>query len=151
MPVIFDNLSGYDSHVFIKQLGKSKGNINCIPNNEEKCISFSKTILPDDVEDNFKDRIEIRYIDSFKFMASSIDSLSKNLSREQFREMRKVFEDDTDLFIRKGVYPYDYIDNFERFNETGLPPAKEFYSRLNDSNVNVKDYKHAQKYGDTLI
>ena len=37
------------------------------------------------------------------------------------------------------------MDNFERFNETELPPLKEFYSRLNDSNVDVKDYEHAQK------
>ena len=101
--------------------------------------------MPDDVEDNHKNRIEIRYIDSFKFMASSIDSLSKNLSREQFREMSKVFEEDTDLLIRKGVYPYYYMDNFERFNETELPPAKEFYSRLNDSNIDVEDYDHAKK------
>ena len=78
-------------------------------------------------------------------MALSIDSLSQNLSREQFREMNKVFEEDTDLLIRKGVYPYDYKDNFERFNETELPSIKEFYSRLNDSNVDVKDYEHAQK------
>ena len=74
VPVIFHNLSGYDSHLFIKQLGKSKGSINCIPNNEEKYISFSKTILPDDAEDNYKNRIEVRFIDSFKFMASSINS-----------------------------------------------------------------------------
>ena len=144
VPVIFHNLLGYDSHLFIKQLGKSKGNINCIPNNEEKYISFSKTILPDDAEDNYKNKIEVRYIDSFKFMASSIDSLSKNLVRKQFREMNKVFEGDTDLLIRKGVYPYDYMDN-RRFIETELPPAKEFYSRLYDSNVDPKDYKHAQK------
>ena len=89
--------------MFIKQLGKSQGNINCIPDNEEEYISFSKTILPDGVEDNYKNRIEVRYIDSFKFMASSIDSLSKNLSRELFREMNNVFENDTDLLIRKGV------------------------------------------------
>ena len=76
-------------------------------------------------------KIELKsnIIDSFKFMASSIDSLSKNLSREQFREMSKVFEDETDFLIRKGVYPYDYMDIFERFNETELPPIKEFYSR----------------------
>ena len=40
-PVVFHNLSGYDSHLFIKNLGFSEGNINCIPNNEEKYISFS--------------------------------------------------------------------------------------------------------------
>ena len=131
--------------MFIKHLGKSQGSINCISNNEEKYISFSKTILPEGVEDNYKTRIEARYIDSFKFMASSIDSVSKNLSGEQFREMNNVFDGDTDFLIRKGVYPYDYMDNFERFNETELPPVNEFYSRLNDSNEDVKDYEHAQK------
>ena len=59
--------------------------------------------------------------------------------------MNNVFEGDTDLLIRKGVYPYDYMDNFERFNETVLPPMYEFNSRLYDSNVDVKDYEHAQK------
>ena len=86
VPVIFHNVSGYDSHFFIKQFDKSKGNINCIPNNEEKHTSSSKKVLLDDVEDIYENRIEIRYMDSFKFMASSIDSLSKNLSKEQFRK-----------------------------------------------------------------
>ena len=35
-PVFFHNLSGYDSHLFVTKLGKSKGDITCIPNNEEK-------------------------------------------------------------------------------------------------------------------
>ena len=44
IPVVFHNLSGYDSHLFIKNLGVSEGKINCIPTNEEKYISFSKEI-----------------------------------------------------------------------------------------------------------
>ena len=108
VPVIFHNLSGYDSHLFIKQLGKSHESINCIPNDDEKYISFSKSLAVDDK------KFEIRFIDSFKFMASSLDALCKNLSREQFREMNKVFEGDIDLLIRKGVYPYDYMDNFDK-------------------------------------
>ncbi|XP_072018277.1 uncharacterized protein [Amphiura filiformis] len=46
-PVFFHNLSGYDSHLFIKNLGKTEGEIDCIPNNEEKYISFSKKIVVD--------------------------------------------------------------------------------------------------------
>ena len=43
-PVVFHNLSGYDSHLFIKNLGFSQGKIDCIPNNEERYISFTKSI-----------------------------------------------------------------------------------------------------------
>ena len=74
-PVIFHNLSGYDAHLFVKNLGKSEGNIKCIPNNEEKYISFSKEIVVGEYEkDGKKHEIkhEIRFLDSFKFMASSL-------------------------------------------------------------------------------
>ena len=45
IPVVFHNLSGYDSHLFIKNLGYTDGNIDCIPNNEEKYISFTKNTV----------------------------------------------------------------------------------------------------------
>lgn len=44
LPVVFYNLQGYDSHLFIKQLSKTKGGLNFIPSTEEKHISFSKKI-----------------------------------------------------------------------------------------------------------
>ena len=84
-PVIFHNLSGYDAHLFIKNLGVTKGNINCIPNNEEKYISFTKQILVDTFTNKegklVEVRRDIRFIDSFKFMASSLDNLSSNLTK----------------------------------------------------------------------
>ena len=46
-PVVFHNLSGYDSHLFIKTLGNSEGNISCIPNNDENYISFTKQVILD--------------------------------------------------------------------------------------------------------
>ena len=45
--VVFHNLSGYDSHLFIKTLGNSEGDIFCIPNNEENYISFTKQVIVD--------------------------------------------------------------------------------------------------------
>ena len=45
IPVVFHNLSGYDSHLFIKNLGFTDGTIDCIPNNEEKYISFTKNTV----------------------------------------------------------------------------------------------------------
>ena len=46
-PVVFHNLSGYGSHLFIKTLGNSEGDISCIPNNEENYISFTKQVIVD--------------------------------------------------------------------------------------------------------
>ena len=95
-------------------LDKSEGNIKCIPN-EEKYISFSKDVVggsfinKDGKEVHIKN--ELRFHDSFKFMASSPDSLVANLSLEKLRENMKVFKDNIDLVTRKGVYPYDYMDS----------------------------------------
>ena len=51
IPVFFHNLSGYDSHLFIKKLGSPNENMDCIPNNEEKYISFSKNIKVGEYKD----------------------------------------------------------------------------------------------------
>ena len=49
------------------------------------------------------------------------------------------------LLLRKGVYPYEYMDSWERFNETSLPPKTSFYSELNLEDISDKDYLHVQK------
>ena len=54
------------------------------------------------------------------------------------------------LLLRNGVYPCEYMDNWERFNETMLPPKKSFYSELNLEDISNEDYKHAQKIWDTF-
>ena len=46
------------------------------------------------------------------------------------------------LLLRKGVYPYEYMDNCERFNETSLPNKESFYSSLNMENIDDIDYRH---------
>ena len=46
------------------------------------------------------------------------------------------------LLLRKGVYPYEYMDNWERFNETSLPNKESFYSSLNMENIDDIDYRH---------
>ena len=76
-PVVFHNLYGYDSHLFIKNLGFTAGNIDCIPNNEERYISFTKNIEVGSYmnsEGETKPKYhKIRFIDSFKFMAASLE------------------------------------------------------------------------------
>ena len=47
------------------------------------------------------------------------------------------------MLLRKGVYPYEYMDNWERFNETSLPNKESFYSNLNMENIDEIDYRHS--------
>ena len=49
------------------------------------------------------------------------------------------------LLLRKGVYPYEYMDNYERFNDESLPNKEYFYSELNKVGITDEDHKHAQK------
>ena len=52
--------------------------------------------------------------------------------------------------LRKGVYPYEYMDSWNRFNETSLPNKKDFYSCLNMENVTGIDYRHANRVFNTF-
>ena len=52
--------------------------------------------------------------------------------------------------LRKGVYPYEYIDSWERFDETSLPEKKAFYSELYLEDIIDEDYTHAQKVFEEL-
>ena len=49
------------------------------------------------------------------------------------------------FFIKKGVFLYEYINSWERFNETALPNKKAFYSKLSLEDITDEDYLHAQK------
>jgi hypothetical protein len=140
---VFHNLSGYDAHLFIKKLG---GKIKCIPTNEEKYISFSKEVIVDSFVNKDGKKVdvkrELRFIDSFRFMSSSLDSLVSNLNKDQCVNLNKYYAGD--LLRRKGVFPYDYVDSIEKLAETALPPKEIFYSRLNDEHISDEDYRHAQ-------
>ena len=54
------------------------------------------------------------------------------------------------MFLRKGVYPYEYMDSWEKFDKTALPPKKDFYINLNLENINNEYYTHAQKVWDVF-
>ena len=54
------------------------------------------------------------------------------------------------MLLRKGVYPYECMDSWERFNETLLPPKESFYSELNLEDISDKGYLHAQKVWDVF-
>ena len=80
-------------------------------------------------------------------MASSLNSLTDNLVKGG----RKLtgFEDFSELqydsLTRKGIYSYEYVSSWDKFEESQLPPIESFYSNLNMSNIRKHDYQHAQK------
>ncbi|CAH3173562.1 unnamed protein product [Porites lobata] len=148
LPVIFHNLQGYDAHLFIKQLACLPGELNCIPSTEEKYISFSKKIKVDEYKSRRTGEMvslnfEVRFIDSLKFLQSSLANLVGNLQPEDFFNTKKIFKKNVDLLTRKGVYPYDYVSSLEKLLETRLPPKEEFYSQLYDEDISDEDYQHA--------
>ena len=153
IPVVFHNLSGYDSHLFIKNLGVTEGNINCIPNNEEKYISFSKDIVVGEYTSKNGKIVDIkqqlRFIDSFKFVASSLDKLVENLDKHCCVNTGKFYKGkQLSLLMRKGVYPYEYASSCARFDDKQLPPKEAFYSKLTDEGISDDDYKHAHAVWD---
>ena len=54
------------------------------------------------------------------------------------------------LLEGKGIYPYEYMDNWEKFYETSVPPKKAFYSELNLESIIDKDYARANKVWDVF-
>ena len=105
VPVLFHNLEGYDSHLFVKSLGLSDGKISCIPKTDEKYISFSKQIVMETIieeksttdkegneitfEEKEELKLEIRFLDSLKFTLKSLDSLVKGLGPNLKRSKTK--------------------------------------------------------------
>ena len=155
--VFFHNLSGYDSHLFIKKLGTpdKKENIDCIPNNEEKYISFSKTIVTGQYTNKkgeIKDKtFKIVFKDSLKFMSSSLGALVNNLPKDAFKNLLKYFTPkQAEILKQKGFYPYEYMNTEEKFNDTKLPPREAFYSKLSGRGIKEKDYKHAWNVWNTF-
>ena len=78
-------------------------------------------------------------------MSSSLDRLVSNLPDEAFKYTSEVFKNEKfNLMKKKGVYPYDYMDSFKKFNKEQLPSKEQFYSILNNETISEDDYKHAQ-------
>ena len=103
IPVFFHNLRGYDSHLIMEAIGKTKKKINCIPQNHEKYISFSLG--------------KMEFVDTFQFLSTSLEKLVNNMAGEglsKFKHLQTYVEKfqpgntsmKMKLLSRKGVYPY---------------------------------------------
>ena len=150
--VVFHNLSGYDAHMFIKELASSSPDgvrMGVFAKNKKDYITFLISVEVDKyVNKNGKERskeIVLRFIDSFKFMCSSLDSLINNLAHgnKKFVGFEDYKEAQYKLLIRKGIYPYKYMDDWDKFKETILPPKEAIYSKLAMAGVSNQDSEHA--------
>ena len=144
--------------------------------NEIMLASLS-TLDNDLSEINKKESIN-EFIDNFRIMLAELSSHTDNLSEinkkeseinkkeseinkkelvnkliEKFPTTYQFCNKDLDKFLlllRKGVYPYEYMDNWKRFNEAKVPPKESIYSELNLEDITDKDYTHAQKVWNTF-
>ena len=135
VPVIFHNLKGYDSHLIIREIGKFNVKVSVIPNGLEEYMVFT-------ISNN------LIFIDSIQLMNSSLDVLVKNVSEMDFKYLSQEFSGDLlELVKQKGVYPYEYMDSFEKFFQDKLPDRCEFFSSLKDECMREEDYLHLLMFG----
>jgi len=104
---VFHNLSGYDSHFIIKEIAIAfEGRVELLPITKEKYISFTKNV--DLKEQKSKNQVKLRFIDSFKFLASSLDKLASFLNKDKLNILKSEFQnllsENFNLLTRKGVF-----------------------------------------------
>ncbi|KAJ4445518.1 hypothetical protein ANN_12198 [Periplaneta americana] len=147
IPIVLHNLSSYDGHFIVKELGYDDNLIQVLPNTQEKYISFVKNVP---CTYRRKRYMQMRFLDSFRFMPSSLAQLADNLPKDKFSETKKNFKDKFDIVCRKGVFPYDYLTTSDRLEDNCLPPKENFFSKLTNEHVTVEDYNHAKSVWETF-
>ncbi|XP_065223826.1 uncharacterized protein LOC135847991 [Planococcus citri] len=148
VPVILHNLSNYDAHFIIPEIGCDKSKVDLIANTKEKYISFTKYIGIDCIDSQGgvkKESIKLRFLDSYRFLPASLDSLVKNLPPTQLKTLASHFQDQEEfqLMNLKGVFPYEFTDCEEKLKLEHLPSKDDFYSKLTKSGVTDEEYKRA--------
>ena len=121
LPIIFNNLEGYDGHIIFKELNNFDNiDIQVIPKTSEKYMSIiiNRNII---------------FLDSLQFYKGSLDSLASNLEDNDFKYLLSEFPPNKlEILKRKDSYPYEWVDSYENFNYQELPPKECFYSSIKD-------------------
>ena len=93
----------------------------------------------------------IVFKDSLQFMGASLQTLGSNLLKAGFakfahlkKEWANTPDDQLRLLVRKDVYPYEYMDSMEKFDDDQLPPKEAFFSKLHNQDITDEEYAHAQ-------
>ena len=140
-PIFFHNLTWYDAHLFIIELAAyGYGGLSVLPSGEKNYISFSKFLTVDGKKH------EIRFLDSLRFLDSSIDMLAKELPTDQMFETKKYFPNiSIEILKGKGFYPYDWMDSIDKLKYRVFPPHKTFFSTLKNKNITIEEYEKARE------
>lgn len=157
VPVVFHNLD-YDSHFLIEELAANfRGALSIIPKNSEHYISFTKDmdfLTAGEGHAGYREKARLRFIDSYRFLQCSLAKLAEtlpmdklNITRAQWAELN---EDELKLLTKKGVYPYSYMNSWEKLKETQLPTINSFYDELNECHITLADYEHAKTVWNTF-
>ena len=93
---------------------------------------------------------DLKFIDSFQFMASSLEKLVENLYDEEdkykhFIFMKENFPDHYDILCQKGYYPYEWVDDISKLDHKGLPPVEAFNSELKQEIFSREKMDHVEK------
>ena len=150
IPVGFHNETKYDFHLLVRELGRVQGHIRTIARNSEQYISVEKAVRIREttvVAKNGKpivkkDTWSIRLVDTLGFLQASLGNCVKSFPRDEFKMLKEEFgEENFDLLVRKGVFPYEYFDTIKILDEDPKNLPKEaFYSSLNDEDISDEDY-----------
>ena len=124
-----------DLYVKMQAMSQQQKEVKCIANNMEKYITFSVRGL--------------RFINSLNFLEGSLDSLVSTTPKESLKTTSTISKG-SDLLYKKGIYPYKYMDTWERFTKIRLPVKENFYSKLNDEHITDEEYAHAQAVWETF-
>jgi len=141
IPVFLHNFRGYDSHLIVQSFKNYPNReINVIGQNLERYIQV-------------KWGSNLVFKDSLMFFSSSLDSLVTSLRKTnpaKFQRLEALIPSlypntDPMLLLRKGVFPYEYLDSLDKLTEPQLPPREAFASTLSGKECSVDDYQYAQQ------
>lgn len=140
--MIFHNLKKFDAHISCQSVGQFKEQkLSCIAQHTENYVSFQIGRL--------------KFLDSLQFLPSSLENLGNDLKADGLEAFPHLVEElsdpaDAKLLLRKGVYPYGYVDSEKKFAEQKLPPREAFYSELKKESISDEDYSHAMRVFDNF-
>ena len=151
IPCVLHNFRGYDSKYIVQALSSYLAErIEIIAENSEKF----KSITLDG---------KVRFFDSLQHLPSSLDALVKNVltgsgsldeKKARLVHLTNHYKDLDDekfvLLLRKGVFPYAFMDSLGKLRMTTLPTYEDFYDTLKNENISIEDYNHAKSVWDTF-